>query len=288
MFTGGPGKLDNTCSGWRDAANYTFVEALPAASCAWEFLRRNPAYQEAWRAFVSQRSPFSSDAAVWGLVRFESPERDARLAKVFWLPASLPSVIPLMSLPRDLADANRKGGPVPLGPAVTQQEPAQLVRIRNTEFRLHILDRNGGQMPCAVLPLDQVFGIRAAAAIRLWRCLAGRAAGRDPTELPPARRGRLILALRAVDARLEKASYRTIAEALFGSSQIPDRGWKTHDIRDRTVRLTRLGFALMQGGYRRLLLYPYRRRTDRVQQGWRSPHPVRSPSHRAGHLRHRP
>ncbi len=79
--------------------------------------------------------------------------------------------------------------------------------------------------------------------------------------LPAARRDRLVLALRALDGRLEKASYRDIAESLFGSSRMPDRGWKTHDIRDRTVRLARLGFSLMQGGYRRLLLYPLRSRT---------------------------
>ena len=74
-----------------------------------------------------------------------------------------------------------------------------------------------------------------------------------------------MLALRALDGRLDKASYRDIAEALFGRSRMPDRGWKTHDIRDRTVRLARLGFSLMQGGYRRLLLYPYRGRIQSVQ-----------------------
>ncbi len=112
-----------------------------------------------------------------------------------------------------------------------------------------------------VLPLDQLFEVRATAAIRLCRSLSGRSPGRNPAELPPARRERLILALRALDGRLEKASYRDIAEALFGSSRMPERGWKTHDLRDRTVRLARLGFSLMHGGYRRLLLYPYRRRT---------------------------
>ena len=32
-------------------------------------------------------------------------------------------------------------------------------------------------------------------------------------------------------------------------------------LRDRTVRLARLGDAMMQGGYRRLLLYPFRGQT---------------------------
>jgi hypothetical protein len=41
---------------------------------------------------------------------------------------------------------------------------------------------------------------------------------------------------------------------------MPESGWKTYDLRDRTVRLVRLGHAMMQGGYRRLLLYPFRGR----------------------------
>ena len=105
-----------------------------------------------------------------------------------------------------------------------------------------------------------MFEIRAAAALRLWRGLTGRLPGRDPAILPAARRDRLLLALRALDGRLEKASYRDIAETLFGTSRMPERGWKTYDLRDRTVRLARLGQAMMQGGYRRLLVYPFRGR----------------------------
>ena len=90
--------------------------------------------------------------------------------------------------------------------------------------------------------------------------MTGRSPGRDPAALPASRRERLVLALRALDGRLEKASYRDIAEALFGAGRMPERGWKTYDLRDRTVRLARLGHAMMHGGYRRLLLYPYRGR----------------------------
>jgi hypothetical protein len=264
MVRESPTNVDNAHrSRWRNAANYHFVEALPAAGCAWEFLRRNPDYQKAWRAYCLKADALSEEnaaAAVWGLVRFESPERAARSANVFWTPASLPSVIPLISLPPELAAPHRKRNTVSLGPALAKDGPARLVRRRGTQFRLHILDDPGEQMPCAVLPLDQLFEIRAAAAIRLWRGLTGRSPGRDPAELPAARRERLVLALRALDGRLEKASYRDIAEALFGTTRMPDRGWKTHDIRDRTVRLARLGFSLMRGGYRHLLLYPFRGR----------------------------
>ena len=110
------------------------------------------------------------------------------------------------------------------------------------------------------MPLDQLFEVRAAAALRLWRGLVGHRLGRDPATLPASRRDRLVLALRALDGRRAEASYREIAGTLFGAARVPERGWKTHDLRDRTARLVRLGVAMMQGGYRRLLLYPFRGR----------------------------
>ena len=102
--------------------------------------------------------------------------------------------------------------------------------------------------------------VRATAAIRLWRGLAGRNPGPNPAALPKARRDRLILALRALDGRLDDATYREIASALFGDAGVSDRGWKSHDLRDRTIRLVRFGLGMMRSGYRRLLLYPYRGR----------------------------
>ena len=170
-------------------------------------------------------------------------------------------MIPISPLPLGLAGSDRKRNAISLDPALAEDGPARLIQRRGTVFGLHILEAPGEHTPCVVLQLDQLFEIRATAAIRLWRGLSGRSPGRNPAVLPAARRERLILALRALDGRLDRASYRDIAEALFGSSRMPDRGWKTHDIRDRTARLARLGFSLMQGGYRRLLLYPYRGRT---------------------------
>ena len=49
------------------------------------------------------------------------------------------------------------------------------------------------------------------------------------------------------------STYRAIAEVLFGEKRIPDRAWKTHDLRNRTIRLVQSGLALMRGGYRALL-----------------------------------
>ncbi|SFJ92747.1 DUF2285 domain-containing protein [Bradyrhizobium sp. Gha] len=53
--------------------------------------------------------------------------------------------------------------------------------------------------------------------------------------------------------RIAPAAFIVIAEALFGKKRIPDRAWKTHDLRNQTIRLVQGGLALMRGGYRKLL-----------------------------------
>jgi hypothetical protein len=45
---------------------------------------------------------------------------------------------------------------------------------------------------------------------------------------------------------------RAIAESLFGAKHIPERAWKAHDLRNRTIRLVQSGFAMMRGGCREL------------------------------------
>jgi hypothetical protein len=168
-------------------------------------------------------------------------------------------VIALTGLPADLADPSLQLSPIPLGSSVATDGPEHLVAHRGTVFRVHVGE--GGIEPSAVLlPLDQFFENRAIAAIRLWRGLAGRNPGPNPAALPKTRRDRLILALRALDGRLADATYREIASVLFGEAGLSDRGWKSHDLCDRTIRLVRFGLGMMRSGYRRLLLYPYRRR----------------------------
>ncbi|WP_431015452.1 DUF2285 domain-containing protein [Bradyrhizobium pachyrhizi] len=110
-----------------------------------------------------------------------------------------------------------------------------------------------GASYAAELPFDGNFDARAYAARRLWRAMNGRAPGPAFHKLSKQRRERLSAAIRALDARRAGSSYRTVAEALFGKKRIPERAWKTHDLRNRTVRLVKGGLALVRGGYRKLL-----------------------------------
>jgi hypothetical protein len=129
-----------------------------------------------------------------------------------------------------------------------------VLRIRGAEHRLWLAEPPTMSMSyAAVLPLDSDFEVRAHAARRLWRAIHGRALGPAFHELSPQRRERLILAVRALDGRMDGGTYRGIAEVLFSKTRIPERAWKTHDLRNRTIRLVQSGLALMRGGYRELL-----------------------------------
>jgi hypothetical protein len=106
----------------------------------------------------------------------------------------------------------------------------------------------------AIIPLDNNFAARADAALRLWQTIAKRSVGRSSDNLTPARRRRLTLVLRALDGYLAGETYRVIAQGLFGERRVPsDASWKTHDLRDRTIRLVRTGLHLMRDGYLKLL-----------------------------------
>jgi hypothetical protein len=172
----------------------------------------------------------------------------------------LPSVVALSAIRADLSRTDTHGATLARAFVLAQDGKECLIDCADDVFRVHLLDDIEGRQLCAVLPLDRLFDVRVSAARRLTQALNGPAPTTNPARLPPTQQQRLVNALRALDARLDNASYREIAAALFGEKRLPDRGWKTHDLRDRTIRLARLGHDLMQGGYRRLLLYPFRQK----------------------------
>jgi len=188
---------------------------------------------------------------------FLAPKNDPEVA--LWTAEALPSVVALSGLPPGLVSPEQKPRPLALDSILAAEGDDYVIERLGATLRVHLVC--GETQPTAVLlPLDRLFEVRVAAALRLWRAVNGQRPGRNPATLSEARRKRLILALRALDGCLDGATHRQIAAALFGANAIPERGWISHDLRDRTARLVRLGVALMNGGYRRLLLHPYRGR----------------------------
>jgi hypothetical protein len=130
-----------------------------------------------------------------------------------------------------------------------------LVNHSDDRLAAVLIDAARANTPAAVIiPLDRDFVTRAEAAARFWRLASGRPRRRSSDHLTQAQRRRLALALRALDGHLAGATYREIAQALFGTTHVPTGpSWKTHDLRDRTIRLVRMGLDLMQGRYLELL-----------------------------------
>jgi len=180
---------------------------------------------------------------------------------IFWAPEVLPDIVPVV---RSTAAFSAHGfGLAELSTAECRQAADGwhlLLRLNGVEHRLWLREPPVVGVPYAAeLPLDEDFEPRAHAAGRLWRALSGYPAGPTINELSLQRRQRLALALRALDAWAEGNTYRAIAEGLFGAKDIPERAWKTHDLRNRTIRLVQTGLALMRGGYRELLRPSHRK-----------------------------
>ncbi|XHC09194.1 DUF2285 domain-containing protein [Labrenzia sp. ac12] len=112
---------------------------------------------------------------------------------------------------------------------------------RFTEYPLSILS-----------PLDDGARARHRAMGRLLDFLEGREIGAD-SRLTPQKRLRFKSMLRAVDGRSNGASYREIAESLFGTRRVASEPWKTSPLRNTTIRLVRDGLAMVAGGYLDLL-----------------------------------
>jgi len=136
-----------------------------------------------------------------------------------------------------------------------------LVNTAHGWLRLTLLDGASVSDPAAVIvPLDANFPARTAAAARLWRVAMSRPSRHPSDPISSQRRQRLALTLRALDAHQCGETYRDIARALFGATRVPaGSAWKTHDLRDRTIRLVRTGLRLMRGGYLDLLRHPQHR-----------------------------
>jgi len=175
-----------------------------------------------------------------------------------WTPYALPSIVCLAELPSKRANPAFQLPPKAMRALSALSAGEHVIRVSGITLRLQI-PSSGIKTYAVLLPLDQLFDLRIAAALDVWRWLNGR----QPAAIqmmPLSQRKRLVLALRALDGRFAKASYREIARILFGLGDAADSAWKGHDLRDRTIRLARRGTNLMCGGYKRLLLYPHRRK----------------------------
>ncbi|MFN3945290.1 MAG: DUF2285 domain-containing protein [Allosphingosinicella sp.] len=143
------------------------------------------------------------------------------------------------------------------GPRVDDLRPVQSRTGTEGEWRrleggqaLVLGAPTGSATAAALVPFDDDLPIRLEATLRLWRALRDQPA---PGLLTPTRRWRLARSLCALDGRSGGASYRAIAEVLFGRRRVAAEHWPTSPLKATTARLTAAGRAMVRGGYRDLL-----------------------------------
>jgi hypothetical protein len=107
-----------------------------------------------------------------------------------------------------------------------------------------------GDVVACQLPTGATAAVAAAAATQFLRHLAGQPL-RDPR--PRAHDQRVQLSLVALDERRAGASYRAVAERVYGAARLGAEDWRTSSLRDATIRLVRTGEQLARGQYLRLL-----------------------------------
>jgi hypothetical protein len=113
----------------------------------------------------------------------------------------------------------------------------------------------------ALIPLDGNTLGRIEALTRFYSAQLRRAIPPD-RRLTSQQRRRLRFMLQAIDGRINAATYREIANAIYGASRVADMPWKTSPLRDSVIALVKDGIAMVGGGYRQLLRH--RRRLQLV------------------------
>jgi len=183
------------------------------------------------------------------------PKLPAEKITPLWRPEFVPTAVILAHTPKGFANAASLD-PALLATATAQSDHADGLHLRLLgDHQLWLPDKNPDQPLAVVIPLDDDLPLRAAGAVRLHRLLTANKAGPVPQSqaLTAQQRQRLIQMLVALDGHLSKASYREIASVLFGDSVTSEKGWKTHPIRGRTIRLVNYAMRMVNRGYLKLL-----------------------------------
>lgn len=95
---------------WRSEAAYEYIDTLAPGDLAWEFLRRNPDYRNAYQQLVSigrlTEEVAQHFAEQWGCDFAADPRTSALIQPIFWTPQVDPATLPFTdgpTLPKGLA-----------------------------------------------------------------------------------------------------------------------------------------------------------------------------------------
>jgi hypothetical protein len=251
---------------WRSPEAADGLKDLDRSALAWEFLRRNPEFREHWASILERikSSALSEEAALtelsdrWGCLILRDPNSPASSSPMVWRPELLTLGVTLVAAPDRYSEAHElSASDLDDARADLQRADGRHVLLGDQEgdHRLWLPNIWIGDRLAGLVVLDDKFALRIAALQRLHRRLARRWPGPLPKawRITRRHRWRLTLMLRALDGHLDRASYREIADALFGAEAVARYAWKTSSIRGQTIRLVKDTVRMMKGGYRKLL-----------------------------------
>ena len=237
-------------SHWRSKEKYDYIDSLPPEGLAWEFLRRNENYQ---REFNSHKQRRKVDAdKKWGLRFFSDPSHSAVDQPIYWSPSADPAVLVMTATPDEFDP--KESMDIPISAARKSARTLQVVSVVG-DLTFNVIYASGSKPgdPCAALiPIDRQCLSRIETLIRLWRALQGRSVPPD-TRMTLQQRRRIKLIIQAIDGHADNATYRQIAEVIYGASRVASDAWKTSSLRDSTIALVRDGKVMVASEYRQLL-----------------------------------
>lgn len=245
---------------WRLSESYGYLESLPPEGLAWEFLRRNARYQREYNSSKPGRRPLAKADTVkrWGLQFMSDPRNNALDDSITWSPNADPSVLVITGTP-DLFEST-----MPLNiPVASTRKSAGTLRavtvLGNHSFNLVFATKSKpGDHVAALVPIDGDCLSRIEVLTRFWRALRGKNVPPD-TRLTAQQRRRIRLMMQAIDGHHNHATYREIADVIYGAARVASDAWKTSALRDSTIALVKDGTAMVEGEYRQLL--KHRRRS---------------------------
>lgn len=240
---------------WRSSERYEALSELSSADLAWEFLRRNPQYQDDFARWSCGDAADGARWATWGLTFPADPKLSARQQAIFWRPDVYPRTVVLTAAPAAAPQAISFEPQMWRGDLIERHADDGAHALLLTPRLQHRLwmprPIAQGQPVACVVPLGADAACGTAAAVQFWRHLKGEREA--PARDPGAKLRRAHLSLLALDGRRAGDSYRALAERIFGAGRVAAESWRTSSLRDATIRLVRTGLALASGDYRRLL-----------------------------------
>jgi hypothetical protein len=247
-------------SKWRVKEGYDYLERLPPEGLAWEFLRRNTDYQHDYNLHKSERSSRGKAdiANRWGLQVLVNPTGSASGKPVYWSPKVDPAMLVITRTP-DLFEP-KMALEIPV--SLTQKFAEGLNAVSVFDDCIFNVIFTGRSKPCdpctALLPIDEDCLSRIETLTRFWQALRGRTVKPD-TRLTSQQRRRIRLMMQAFDGRDNNASYREIADAIYGVSRVAADAWKSSALRDSTIALVKDGKAMVECEYLQLLKHRRRK-----------------------------